>query len=82
MATGTGHWPFWTPNPDLEGPGPCPSGARVTHIEGLVGKIKVVGDHPNSYCVRMDTPYPDPEVKGSQKVVTVGFWSLTEGPGL
>ena len=32
---------------------------------------------PNSYLVRLDTPYLDPRVQGAQKGGPVGFWSLS-----
>ena len=38
-----------------------------------VHKIKVALYVPNSYLVGLDTPYPDPRVKGG----LVGFWSLS-----
>ena len=39
-------------------------------------KIKVVWYVLNSYLVRLDTPYLDPQVQGAHKGGPVGFWGL------
>ena len=42
-----------------------------------VNKIKVVVYVPNSYLVRLNTLYPDPQGPGALKGGQVGFWSLS-----
>ena len=62
-----GRSPFWTPNPDLEGPWPHVLLEPWSLTKKSSSKIKVVVFVTNSYLVRLDTLYPDPLGPGGPK---------------